>query len=76
MTEEQAKSRLLILTLVKLLAVALIFFGLLLVAKPERFFDNLAMARIAAPFLMLTGLVDLLFVPRLLKRHWEQQDKR
>jgi protein-S-isoprenylcysteine O-methyltransferase Ste14 len=76
MTEAQAKSRLLILTVVKLLAVVLIFFGFVLMAKPERFFANRDIARILATGLMLIGILDLLFAPRLLKRRWEQQDKR
>jgi hypothetical protein len=76
MTDAQAKSRLLILTIVKLLAAALICGGLILMMNPDRFFSNPDVGRILATLLMLTGLADLVLLPRLLKRGWERQDKK
>ncbi len=75
MTEEQAKTRLLILTLVKLLAAAMIIFGLGNIMKPTLVLEDANAGRIFGVLLMLTGVVDLMIAPKMLKRSWDKQDK-
>lgn len=74
MTEEQAKQRLLILTLVKLFGVACVFAGVMLMTKYTGLIVNINLRRIVAAVLMLNGLADMTIVPRLLRRRWNKQD--
>jgi hypothetical protein len=75
MTDEQAKKRLLTLTLVKLVAAAMIIFGLLNVMRPDWILSDTLLGRIMGTVFMLTGLADLLVVPKLLKKSWDLKDK-
>jgi hypothetical protein len=75
MTEEQAKSRLLILTVLKLIGAGCLCLAMVIVSKPGALIADVPLGQIAAVGLMLTGAVDILFLPWLLKRHWEKQDR-
>jgi hypothetical protein len=75
MTEEQAKTRLLLLTLVKLLAAGMIIFGLGNIMKPTLLLADADIGRMFGVLLMLVGVADLLIAPKMLKRSWDKQDK-
>jgi hypothetical protein len=75
MSEDQAKQRLPILTLVKLGAAALIIFGLGNIMKPSLVLADETAGRLLGVLLMLTGVVDLLVAPKMLKRSWDKQDR-
>jgi hypothetical protein len=75
MTEEQAKSRLLILTVLKLFGVGCLCFGMVIAAKPGGLIANVALGQMLSVGLMLAGAVNILILPRLLKRQWDKRDR-
>jgi hypothetical protein len=75
MNEAQAKQRLLLLTLVKLVAAGFIIFGLGNIIKPTLVLADANAGRIFGVLLMLMGVIDLLVAPKMLKRFWDKQDK-
>jgi hypothetical protein len=75
MTEEQAKSRLLILTVLKLFGVGCMCVGMVIISKPGGLIADIALGQIVAIGLMISGALDILVLPRLLKRQWNKQDR-
>lgn len=73
MDDEVAKRRLLLYTLTRFGGVAIVFLGIAIV------YTNLARPggwpRLGA-IVAILGVIDALFAPRLLKRAWDEQDRR
>jgi hypothetical protein len=71
MTEDQAKSRFMVLSLVRLFALAMVLAGV----------ANIAGAFIASLtptlgyVLLVLGAADFFLAPAILKKHWQNQDR-
>lgn len=71
MTEEQAKQRFLVLTLVRVFALVMVFAGIANLGG--RLFPDLA--PVLGGVLLVAGAADFFLAPALLKKHWRTQDQ-
>ena len=76
MDDNAAKKYLLILTALKLSGSLIIIGGLFLLMQPQRFGLDQVTGSVAGAIIMLAGLAELVIAPKLMRRHFQDQEKK
>jgi hypothetical protein len=69
MTEEQAKRRFLLLSLMRAIAMAMVLFGVAIIAGKTRAAPNVGY------FVFVIGAINFFVIPRWLKKVWQAQSE-